>query len=548
MNVKRTILRPLAYVAGLHASAQARAFLAAHSRTAQTQQRLLSELVRRHADTAFGREHGLGAVRSYEDFIKAVPVRTYDQLRPWMRRVFEGDSRAMFPQGEDVLMFSRTSGTTGEPKHIPVTRTFLEAMRRGWNVFGLISFRHHRQAWLRSILQISSSMSEATSPCGKPCGAISGLLAATQKRIVRRMYPAPAELAGVRDQAARLYALVRCAAEHDVGIITTANPSTTIQLVQTAQEHAERLVRDLAQGECNPPGDLPEDVRCCIRVKRRPDLARRLERGISADGKLLPRHLWRLRVLYNWTGGTLGLYLPQLRELFDAAPVRDIGLLASEGRFSIPIADGAAAGPAEVTSNVLEFMPVDQADSASPLTVRAHEAQVGQEYFLVVTNWAGLWRYNLDDRVRVTGRIGEGPVIEFLSRGRHTANITGEKLTEHQVVAAMAASAGAEAAQVQRFTLEPHFADQPYYLLTVECDATLAGRLAGRLDAALAQLNVEYASKRHSERLGPVRAACVAPGTFVRREAQEIARRNGRGEQYKHQYLLTAVVTDAAGA
>ena len=104
--------------------------------TRLTQDRVLSELLAAHAGTAFARDHALAAVRTYEEFRRAVPVRAYEALRPYMDRVLAGEATALLPPGRRVLMFSRTSGTTGQPKHIPVTQRFLAEMRRGWNIFG----------------------------------------------------------------------------------------------------------------------------------------------------------------------------------------------------------------------------------------------------------------------------------------------------------------------------------------------------------------------------------------------------------------------------
>jgi hypothetical protein len=230
-------------------------------------------------------------------------------------------------------------------------------------------------------------------------------------------------------------------------------------------------------------------------------------------------------------------------------PIRDIGLLASEGRFSVPLADGTPAGVAEITGNFLEFIPASEYGRPDAAALRAHELEVGQEYFLVLSNWAGLWRYSIDDRVRVTGRLAQSPVFEFLCRGRHTASITGEKITEHQVVEAMRRAAPDAPARVDRFTLQGRFADTPYYELRLEpADGLEPAGLAQRLDRALGELNVEYAGKRSSGRLGCVRAVLVEPGFFEQREGEEVRRRRGRGEQYKHQYLLTDVLTDPPGA
>jgi len=542
MSLTRTLLRPVAFVAGRHAAHQVRSFLAAHDRTAQTQDRLLAELIAAHRETAFGRDHGFGKIRTYEEFVQAVPVGAYDKLKPYADRVFAGESGALLPPGERALMFSQTSGTTGEPKHIPVTSRFLAEMRRGWNIFGVKALTDHSEAWLRPLLTINSSMHEAQSPTGVACGAISGLLAATQKRIVRRMYVTPRQVADIHDPLAKYYTILRYGVGRDVSLITTANPSSTIKLIEVGQAHAEQLIRDVADGTMTPPGGMPRAMVGHVRFRRNRVLARRMEEGLRTDGQLLPRHFWNVTLLCNWTGGTLRLYLRRLRELFGDVPVRDIGLLASEGRFSVPLEDFSPAGVAEITANFLEFIPADEYGVDNPPTLRAHELEVGAEYFLVVSNWAGLWRYSIDDRVRVTGRFGQSPVFEFLSRGLHTSSITGEKITEYQVVEAMRRAAGLGSA-IERFTLQGRFAATPYYELRIEqADGRDLHAIAEAMDRELAGLNVEYQSKRHTHRLGCIRPSAAEPGHFERTECQAIADRQGRGEQYKHQYLLTEIL------
>lgn len=545
MSITTTLLRPAAYLAGLHAGRQLQRFLRAHERTAEIQQSLLRELTAAHAATAFGRDHGLGKVATFADFRAAVPVCGYERLRPYMDRVLAGDVAALLPAGERVMMFSMTSGTTGKPKFIPVTQRFLQTIRQGWNTWGVRALSDHPRAWLRPILQIASSMNETASPTGIPCGAISGLLAATQKRIVRRMYAVPLGVADIKDSVARYYTVLRCGVGRDVSIITTANPSSTIKLIEIGRQHCDRLLRDVHDGTLTPPGDGAGDLARRLRFKPNAALARSIEQQVQRDGQLLPRHFWKIELLANWTGGTLHLYLRRLRELFGDVPIRDIGLLASEGRFSVPIADGSPAGVADILSNVLEFIPAEEAGRENPATLLAHEVEVGHEYSLVVTNWASLWRYDMDDRVRVVSRLGQSPVFEFLSRGRHTANITGEKITEHQVVSAMRQAAAAASCPIERFVLQGRFAATPYYELRLELPAQeKADQLAQCLDASLADLNIEYDSKRKSGRLGPIRALRLPPGTLEAAEAAAIRSRHGRSDQYKHQYLLTDVLSE----
>lgn len=547
MSLVRMVLRPVARAAAMHAGRHVRGFLRAHQRTEQVQERLLRRLIGAGGGR-FGREHGLGRVRSYSDFVSAVPVGDYETHRPYVERVLAGEVEAMFDPGSKIVMFAVTSGTTGAPKHIPVTSRFLRNYRRGWNVFGLRALKDHPQAWLREIVTIASSACESLSPAGIPCGSISGLLAERQKWIIRKMYPVPRPAREIHDPLGKYYTILRASIARDVGMLATANPSSAIRLAETGRDYAERIIRDVRDGTLRPPEPLPGQLAGQFAFRPDPRGAKRLQSLLDRHSELLPRHYWRLGLLCHWMGGTVALYLPRVREFFGDVPIRDVGLLASEGRLSVPLADGTSAGVAEITSNFLEFIPADQVGSARPDVLRAHEVQVGQEYFVLLTNWAGLWRYDIDDRVRVTGRFGQSPVFAFLSRGLHTCSITGEKLTEHQVVEAMDRAGGGLGAPAETFVLQGHFAHPPYYELSLECDGKAdADVLAERLDRALRELNLEYDSKRNSGRLGGVRAACVPEGSFARQERRMIAERRGRAEQYKHKYLLTDVVEDPVG-
>jgi hypothetical protein len=543
MNLLQHCLRPVAHVAGLRARSLLHRFLAAHEDTASVQVNVLADLISAHKDTAFGHDHGFARVSNYEDFRSAVPIQTYHSLQPYIHRVLHGQTEALLPPGENVEMFSMTSGTTGMPKHIPVTRRFAHAMKEGFTLFGYPAIMDHQDVWLRPILQISSPMQETVSPTGLPCGAISGLLAKEQKPIVRRMYVIPQAVTQITDPVSKYYTTLRCGIDKDVSFITTANPSSTIKLIETGQHHTEQLLRDIAEGTLTPPTEVDPLLLASMRFRPNPKLASHLESCIARDGELLPHHFWNVAFLANWTGGTLKLYLPRLRELFGDVPIRDIGLIASEGRFSIPLADGTPAGAADILHNFLEFIPADQAGHPNPDTLLAHELEVGQRYVLVVTNWASLWRYNMDDHIRVVDKIGQSPVFEFLSRGQSTANITGEKLTEHQVVTAMQVADSRLGLKVDRFVMQGRFNRIPHYELRVELQPGMdPEELAQVVDQTLGELNIEYAAKRKSHRLGPITPVVLAPGTLARADAAEIAARKGRSEQFKPQFLLTEVL------
>ena len=226
------------------------------------------------------------------------------------------------------------------------------------------------------------------------------------------------------------------------------------------------------------------------------------------------------------------------------APVRDIGLVASEGRFSIPLQTDGSAGVLEVAGNFYEFVPESEIESPEPTALLAHEVEVGRRYFLILTTPGGLVRYHISDLVQVVGRLGPTPLIEFLNKGEHVSNLTGEKITEFQVTSAINAALDRLDLPVRNYCLAPTWDRVPYYSLLVEdCDvpAQRAPHLAAAVDKALRERNIEYESKRASGRLRGIRVKTIPAGSWRTFDAQAVAVRGGRVEQYKHKFLVNKV-------
>jgi hypothetical protein len=525
-----------------HAKHVYRRFRAATRKATAVQERVLLAKIARNADSRFGREHHFDQIRSADDFVRRVPIQGYEAHAPYIEQVKAGGTRALFGPGQRVLMFALTSGTTDTPKYIPVTSSFLEEYRRGWSVFGIKALLDHRAAILRRIAQVSSRMDESRTAAGVPCGAITGLMAATQHPLVRKYYITPACVAEIDDPAAKYYTVMRLAVPADVAFVITASPATQLKLARTADEHREQLIRDIHDGTLRKNLNVPGHVRKLLqpRLAANPHAARRLESIVRTHRRLLPRHYWNLSFLANWTGGTMGLYLRDFPEFFGDVPVRDVGLLASEGRISIPIDDWTPAGILDVTSHFFEFVPAEEMDSPSRTALRSHQVEVGREYFVILTTSSGLYRYDLGDLVRVVGFADQAPVIEFLNKGAHTCSLAGEKLTERQVILAMEATTQSLDVSLTCFTLAPRWGHPPQYVVHVEpVQARIAADLAEELDRQLQRVNIEYASRRASDRLGPVQLNMLPEGFLTCWDAQQANSRRPGNEQYKHRYLLT---------
>jgi hypothetical protein len=507
----------------------------------EIQHRALLEKLKRHADSDFGREHGFAGIRTIEDFRRQVPVLTYEDHQPYISRVLAGEVGALFAPGTEILMFATTSGTTGEPKRLPITREMFREYKAGWRLWAAGVYGDHRGLLRRKTLQLTSDWQQSHSPSGIPCGQISGLAASTRPAIARFVFLPPAAVTRIHDYAAKHYASLRLAlASPRIGMIITANPSTLIEFARRADAERESLIRDIHDGTLSC--DVPAEVRAALRrtiVRKRPERARELERIIAEHGSLLPRYIWpKMLVLAVWTGGSVRIYLSHLERLYGETAIRDHGLSASEGRMTIPLSDSSSAGLLDFYHHFFEFIPVEEHQSASPTVLEPHELKVGQDYFIVLTTSGGLYRYDIHDVVRCVGFEGQAPYLEFLNKGKSFSNVTGEKLSEYQVSRAIEQAFVDLHIPVEAFTLAPMVHERPRYVLLVEPHAHhgLAADLAKRAQANLERINQEYAEKCASGRLLPVEVREVPAGTWNALRLER-TRQRGNFEEYKHACL-----------
>jgi hypothetical protein len=380
------------------------------------------------------------------------------------------------------------------------------------------------------------------------------MLARNQKSIVQRFYATPYEVAEIKDAEARYYTIMRFAAAEDIAFISTANPSTLLTLARVAQENSDQLIRDIHDGALDDSLNINQALREKLQGYLRPDpeRAQELENLRKKHGKLLPQHFWDLSFLANWTGGSLKMYLPRLVEYYGTVPIRDIGLLASEGRMSIPLDDNTPAGVLDISSNFYEFVPqheidnLDHTQESATLegdftVLQGCQLEKGKNYYIFLTNFSGLFRYNMGDLVRITDHEGATPMIEFLSKGAHSSNVTGEKLTEKQVVDAVHKASHELAVSIDNFIMVPVWDELPYYRLYFASAETQDRkeiiRMAKIIDQTLAAHNIEYESKRDSNRLGPIDVRQVPAQLLVRRDEETLQRNQGRREQFKHRFL-----------
>jgi hypothetical protein len=268
----------------------------------------------------------------------------------------------------------------------------------------------------------------------------------------------------------------------------------------------EALIRDIRDGTLDR--DIEPAVRADLAPRLRPDSARaaELERLAARHDVLRPADYWpRLRLVHTWKNGNCALVIPKLRPWFgEATPILDFGYLASEITATDlldPATDGSIL---QVRSAFYEFAPYDDSDQRIGSKLLAHELDVGRRYYIFVSTFSGLYRYDMNDVVEVVGKFKQVPIIRFLFKGKGVTSITGEKLSEQQLIEAVQRAAG-ETGVDHDFFIGYADAERQQYKLYID----LLGRgspavlsvLAAALDRALMAVNVEYTSKRKSARL-----------------------------------------------
>ena len=521
---------------------------AAKASCRESQRTLLTDLLRLNQSSEFSRRHGLTERTTLAEFRQRIPVSDYELIRSSIEQVANGNHAALLGDSNRLQMFAMTSGTTAASKLIPVTTRFLNDYRRGWQTWGIGTYSDHEMLQKLNIMQISSSHQKTRSADGTPCGNISGLVAAMQKRTVRSMYTIPAVVAEVEDAEAKRYLILRLAlADPWIGMTITANPSTLLQLAEFANARADSLIRDIHNGGVTGI-DLPSRQMQFLKHRLHPNAHRsaQLQRILDQFGALPPRRCWpMLQALGVWCGGSAAAYIPKLKQVYDDIVIRDHGLHASEGRMTLPLNDATSSGLLEIQTHFFEFLPLTEAASSSPVVLEAYELQEGAEYFILLTTSSGLYRYNIRDVVRCTGFYGATPLLEFRHKGAHISSITGEKLTESQVVEAVNAAAGQCGINLDLFTLTPQWSEPPSYVLYVKSGSISAnleqpalGHFAADVEKRLAESNVEYREKRDSGRLARVIVEVLPPERWADFTSVRQSRSGGSVEQYKHPCLL----------
>ncbi|HRA88400.1 MAG TPA: GH3 auxin-responsive promoter family protein [Planctomycetaceae bacterium] len=542
--VPRAVFRSAVRIA---LKSQQRRFEGQFTRASQVQRDWTMHRVRQCETTTFGKDHGFGEIRSFNDFRRRVPVSDYSYFAPYINAVAAGDRWALIPDQDSLIQFTITTGSTGVPKLNPVTASWIREYRQGWDFWGTRLFADHPQHIGSRILQMAGTWDMGRTPGGHQISMVSALLARMQSPAMKPFYAIPEALNNIKDPSVRHYVALRLSILDDIGWIMLMNPGTLIRLAEIGDQHKDVLIRDVFNGTLSDQFEIPDSIRTALRpfvpsADRRG--AKTLEDICNKTGRLLPRDYWNQPVIGCWLGGTAGFPSRYLHEFFGESPLRDMGLVSSEGRHTIPFLDDHPFGVPSFNAGLYEFMPLAEADSRQPTVLEGHELTEGEDYRLVFSNSAGYFRFDIGDIVRCRGFAGQAPQIEFIQKSDRVGDLEGEKLTEHQITEGAHNAARSLGINLGLLTAVPRRIDRqkPWYDFLISMsdvrDEQLAKRFLQELDLELAKLNFLWKFRRNERVVEAPRLVRLPDGAWDTYIQQELGRRGTGDFQYKHPGLV----------
>lgn len=473
---------------------------------AETQAAQLMALVRRAADTRFGRDHDFAALHTVRDYQRAVPVRRYEDFwRDYWQPAFPAFRDATWPG--KVLYLAVSSGTTsGRTKYIPVTRGMVNANHRA--ILDMLCFHIQARPDSRILGGQSFMLGGSTQMIDEGDGVLSGDLSGIAAREIprwarSRSYP-PDDLARIRDWDEKVEKLGEDSQRRDIRLIGGTASWLLLFLERIAGRPASEI-----------------DLRALYPA---------LELVVYGGVDFSPyRDRYEAMARASWGGRPV-----DLREVYPA----------SEG--FVAVADrGVEEGLRLFLDNglFLEFVPVEELDAEAPRRFWVDNVETGVDYAVLLSSNAGVWSYVLGDTVRFTDL--EPPRVQLTGRTAYTLSAFGEHLAGGEIEEAVTAAAQCIGRDVVDWSVGPLYPDEPGaqggHLYVVEFageppDTTAQDAFITTVDEYLKDSNDDYRVHRTGGvGMDPPRLLTATPGSF----AAWMRRRGKLGGQHKVPRVIT---------
>jgi hypothetical protein len=465
MGIKSLFVRPYAnYIAGK---------IKKWSETPiESQESILRELVHKAGNTAFGVDHKFNEVQNYEDFKQRVPIRDYEELRPYVDRVVKGEADILWP-GRPAY-FAKTSGTTSGVKYIPLT---IDSLPNHFESARNATFNFAAQTgdyrFLNGKIIFLSGSPEMDETNGIPTGRLSGIV----------NHQVPAWLKG------------------------NQKPSYKTNCIDDWEEKVEKIVDETIDANMTLISGIPPWVQMYY------------EKLLKRSGKKSILELFPNLCLFVFGGVNMEPYRSRLEQL-TGGRVNSLELYpASEGFIAFQDRPSHEGLLLNTHSGIFfEFIPAAEFFNENPTRISLKDVAVGVDYVIIINNNAGLWGYNIGDtvefltvkpyRLRVTGRI------------KHYISAFGEHVIGKEVDDSLMAAAREQNLEVVEFTVAPEVNPEsglPYHewFIEFEKQPESLDQFESRLDELMREQNIYYDDLISGKILRPLKITPLKKGAFI---------------------------------
>lgn len=436
----------------------------------ETQAQVFKTLILEGAGTQFGKDHDFKNIQTHTDFVKRVPIRDYEDLKPYIERVVAGEENILW-KGKP-LYFAKTSGTTSGAKYIPITKE---------------SMPHHIEAARNAILMYIHETGNSKFVNGK--------------MIFLQGSPLLKEQNGI--QLGRLSGIVA----HYVPKYLQKNrlPSWETNCIEDWETKVDAIVEET----------LPEDMTIISGIPSWVQMY--FEKLQQKTGKKVG-DVFKNFNLFIFGGVNYEPYRAKFENLI-GRKVDSIELYpASEGFFAFQDTQNEKGMLLQLNSGIFyEFIVADEFFSENPKRMTLEAVEVGINYVMIISTNAGLWAYNIGDTVQFTSIKPYRVIVS--GRIKHFISAFGEHVIGKEVEQAMQEAVFGTEIQISEFTVAPQISPKeglPYHEWFIEFENEPENLLAfaTKIDASLQKQNIYYFDLIQGKVLQPLKITKIKKGGF----------------------------------
>jgi hypothetical protein len=435
----------------------------------EDQETILKELLKTGKSTDFGKEHRLADVQSHADFARAVPLRDYEQFKPYIEKIKEGRHNVLW-KGKPIY-FAKTSGTTSGVKYIPISKDSISNHINTARNSLLCHIANSRSAQFAGGKMIFLSGSpELERIGGVPTGRLSGIVNHHIPSYLRKNQLPSYETNCIEDWETKLDKIVEETLGQDMTLISGIPPWMQMYFDRLTEKTGKK-VREIF-----------------------PNLSVIVHGGVNFEP-------YKAKLFES-----IGTVIPSI-ETFPA----------SEGFMAFQDSQEAEGLLLNTNSGIyFEFIPASEVMKENPVRLSLKDVKVGENYALVINNNAGLWGYNIGDTVRF---VSVDPYrIVVTGRIKHFISAFGEHVIGEEVEYSLMKAAEEENVRITEFTVAPMIgSDRSYHEWFVEFENQPYDlrRFADKVDKNLRRKNIYYDDLISGNILAPLVIRPVRRNGFI---------------------------------